>query len=258
MNKKLKLGLLITLIIIILITIIGSLFYSKKNPQQSQSNAVILFFTDSSDKQKYYLSSDLEYDYYLNNHSPMQVYVLIKENNQLSNAQIDDYISEFKKLNKTKYEDENVKIDTLMRQLNKGEIEISDVTSQIEIIKIKNTSAKYTLKSSTFFPASSYTLYYTDKNDVKIYTKGIKTILFEDDNNEVSELKDLLKKNDDSFYQIFNRLKSDNKTIIFYDSDDDILQSIVKDNIQITLKIVEDKLTFYIEKCTKKVINDIA
>lgn len=123
-------------------------------------------------------------------------------------------------------------------------------------MKKKHPQIKYTFKHCTFSQNQDYQIYFTDKNNVNIYTKGIKEIVFEY-NNELYELKELLEMNDDSFYRLFNELKNDSSSIIFYDSDDETLQSIIHYKLQITLKFVDEQLHFYIEECVNEIIEDI-
>ncbi len=246
----------ITIIAIVIGIITSSFLFLYKEKNNEVNNSVIIFNNAEFEEENYYLYSDLEYDYYVKNYSPINIYAIIKKNNRISSYQITQTIENFKKSAKNSYEDDNLRIDNILKLINTEEIYVTNIDNQIEIIKKQHNKNKYTLKKYTLYNSQDYEMYFIDKNNVNIYIKGIKEIFFEY-NNVNYELKDLLKMNNDSFYMIFNELKNESSSIIFYDNDVDTLQTIIKDNLQITLKVVDEQLNFYIEECKEEVIEDI-
>ena len=223
--KKYKL-----LVIIIGLIIIGILTYYFLLRKENNSNNNMLNFRiidnnsdDINKNQLYFLFSDNNNMYYLRGKNPDDIFILISSIGVIDDNIYDLAVKKFQN-NQKKFEinGNNLRMDNVKYSLYYLELSIDELMTKMNVEKEPYENIEFRTTDYELELNKNRTLYYTDKNGVKIYNENLKFVKIIDENNKEYELLDFLKEYNlpsDIVYNIFELENSTFEDSIFLLSD---------------------------------------
>ena len=201
----------------LLIVIVGCLvyFFLIRKPKISIPNDNKLNFriinnsTEEDQGKSYFLYSDENYSYYLKDNNPDKIFVLISSNGILEEEMYKIALEMFKN-NETEFNinGSELRISNVKYSLYKWELTIDEFSEKMEVIKEPLNQIAFKATDYKEQKDKKRTLYYTDKNGIKIYNENLEKI---EVNN--MDLAKFLKDNDLPADYVYNIFKEENSTI---------------------------------------------
>ncbi len=216
--------------IIIGLIIIGVLIYyflllkENNNNNNNTLNFRIINNNDYiNDTQLYYLFSDNNNMYYLRGKNPNDIFILISSIGVIDDNIYNLAVKKFQNKQKSFEIDGNIlRMNNVKYSLYSLELGIDEFMTKMNVEKEPYENIEFKATDYEIDVDKNRTLYYTDKNGVKIYNENLKYIKIIDKNNKKFELFEFLAKYNlpsDVIYNIFELENSTFEDSIFLLSD---------------------------------------